>query len=242
MARTSEIMTMTSRMKTFTFVALAVTVLFCSTGLTVEAATSDRAVVSQAEYHRLYGTDAMPEAKNDPELAVTMQRFIYGNIKEQAKLPDRERELVTIVTLATLQNQKMLQQHVEAAFHVGVAPLEIRESLYQVAPYIGFPRAFDALDIANQVFKKNGVKLPLPDDGTVTEADRLEKGLDVQVGIYGERIRNNRTKAAPDTLHVQDDLSAFCFGDTYTRRTLDLKTRELLTMSVIAAMGGQNHS
>ena len=33
-------------------------------------------------------------------------------------------------------------------------------------------------------------------------------------------------------------LSAFCFGDIYTRNGLDLKTRELLTFSIISALGG----
>lgn len=35
-----------------------------------------------------------------------------------------------------------------------------------------------------------------------------------------------------------DLLSGFCFGDTYTRTSLSLKERELLTFVVIAAMGG----
>lgn len=33
-------------------------------------------------------------------------------------------------------------------------------------------------------------------------------------------------------------LSAFCFGDFYTRKTLDLKMRELLTFSAIVSLGG----
>lgn len=33
-------------------------------------------------------------------------------------------------------------------------------------------------------------------------------------------------------------MAEFCFGDTYTRGTLDLKRHELLTVSVIAALGG----
>ncbi len=40
------------------------------------------------------------------------------------------------------------------------------------------------------------------------------------------------------TLVVQNYLSAFCFGDIYTRKGLDLKTRELLTFSIISAFGG----
>lgn len=33
-------------------------------------------------------------------------------------------------------------------------------------------------------------------------------------------------------------LSANCFGDYYTRNGLDIKTRELLTFSMLIAMGG----
>lgn len=101
---------MNSKKKIFLSALLALAAVssgFSLTG-TAEAAAPDRVAASSAEYQRLFGTDKMADAQNAPELAATMQRFIYGDIKEQAELPDRERELVTIVTLATLQNQKML--------------------------------------------------------------------------------------------------------------------------------------
>ena len=41
-----------------------------------------------------------------------------------------------------------------------------------------------------------------------------------------------------DQLHIQRFLSANCFGDYLTRRGLDLKTRELLTLSMLASLGG----
>ena len=37
---------------------------------------------------------------------------------------------------------------------------------------------------------------------------------------------------------LQDYLSAWCFGDTYTRGGMDLQTRELLTLVCILALGG----
>ena len=37
--------------------------------------------------------------------------------------------------------------------------------------------------------------------------------------------------------HRQDDLSAFCFGDIYTRKGLDLKHREFLTVAAIGTLG-----
>lgn len=201
----------------------------------VEAA--NRVAVSDANYEKLFGTAEMTEATNDPELAATMKRFVYGDIATQVKLPDRERQLVTIVTLATHQNRSLLRRNVEGALNIGVTPLEVREAIYQVTPYMGFARAFEALEIVNGVFKERGIALPLPPQATVTEDDRHEKGLEVRLGIYGDRIRQSMANASDDMKHIQDDLSEFCFGDTYTRGTLDLKTRELLTVSVLVALG-----
>ncbi|WP_211289744.1 hypothetical protein SPSIL_040210 [Sporomusa silvacetica DSM 10669] len=198
----------------------------------------DRVKVSNANYERLFGDEVLPGAQNDPELAETMKRFVYGDVVEQAKLTDKQRQLVTLVVLATNQNEKLLKENVKGSLHIGVTPLELREAIYQVAPYIGFPKAFEALEVMNGVFKQEGIKLPLPKQGTVTEENRFDKGLEVQKSIYGERINKSRADSPKDQMHIQDDLAAFCFGDTYTRGSLDLKMRELLTLSVIAALGG----
>ena len=37
---------------------------------------------------------------------------------------------------------------------------------------------------------------------------------------------------------LRDMLSAFCFGDVYTRKGLDLRTREILTFCIISSLGG----
>lgn len=47
-----------------------------------------------------------------------------------------------------------------------------------------------------------------------------------------------RAGAPAELKHIQDYLSANCFGDYYTRGGLDLKTRELLTFVVLVSMGG----
>lgn len=39
-------------------------------------------------------------------------------------------------------------------------------------------------------------------------------------------------------IHIQKYLSADCFGDYYTRKSLDIRTRELLTFSMILTLGG----
>ena len=44
--------------------------------------------------------------------------------------------------------------------------------------------------------------------------------------------------APADEQHIQRMLSANCFGDHVSRGGLDLATRELLTFSMLAALGG----
>ncbi|MBR1419091.1 MAG: carboxymuconolactone decarboxylase family protein [Synergistaceae bacterium] len=137
----------------------------------------DRAKVADENYAKMHGADAIPEAVNDPELAAIMKKYIYGDLSQQIKLTDTERQLITLVVLTTNQNYKFLRRAVEGALALDVKPIEIREALYHVASYIGFPKVFEALDIVNEVFKLKGIKLPLENQGTTTDADRFEKGL-----------------------------------------------------------------
>ena len=43
-----------------------------------------------------------------------------------------------------------------ATLNIGVTPIEIKESLYQCAPFIGFPRVQEALKIVNEVMLSQG--------------------------------------------------------------------------------------
>ena len=197
----------------------------------------DRAKLADENYRLANGDSAMKEAANDPELAAVMKNYLYADIVKQAKINQTERKLIEIVVLTTNQNHKFLSRVAGEALNLGVKPLEIREALYHVAPYIGFPKVFEALDVVNEVFTAHGIKLPLEDQGTTTDTDRFEKGLAFQVGAYGDRINQMRDSTPDYQKHLQDNFSAFCFGDTYTRGTLDYKMREMLTMAVIGTLG-----
>ena len=197
----------------------------------------DRAKLADENYAKMHGNKIFDSAKNDPELFAVMKKYIYGDLSRQIKLTDTERQLITIVVLTANQNYKFLKRAVEGSLALKVKPIEIREALYHVAPYIGFPKVFEALDAANEVFKNKGIKLPLENQGTTTDSDRFEKGLEFQVNAYGERINKMRESTPDYQKHLQDNLSAFCFGDTYTRGTLNYKMREMLTMAVIGTLG-----
>ncbi len=197
----------------------------------------DRAAAARKTYEKMMGRQTTGLEKTDPELDAMLKEYIYGDIARQAKLPSREQHLLTLAVLVTQQNQSLLDKNVQGALQDEVSPLEIRETVYQLAPYIGFGRVADAMTTVNGVFRKNGVALPLPADGTTTDEDRFDKGLAFQVGTYGERINQMRANTPEEQKHLQDDLSAFCFGDIYTRKTLDLKTREMITVAAIGTLG-----
>ena len=55
----------------------------------------------------------------------------------------------------------------------------------------------------------------------------------------GREVVEKLYAAAPeDQGHIQRFLSANCFGDYYTRTGIDARTRELLTFSMLVALGG----
>ena len=193
---------------------------------------------SEKKFKELFGDVQSPAAVTDPDFQEMLGRFIFGEVFFQGDLSDRMRELITLVVLAASQTPDQLAAHVFAALNAGVSPVEIKEALYQCAPYIGFPKTLNALNGANAVFEKAGIALPVESRKKVTEETRFAEGLNVQKAVFGDIIDRMR-ESAPDNLkHIQNYLSACCFGDIYTRGGLDLPERELLTLCILITLGG----
>ncbi|WP_315792368.1 carboxymuconolactone decarboxylase family protein [Paenibacillus sp. BIC5C1] len=193
---------------------------------------------SRVTFKKLFGDGESATSATDPDFQDLLSRFIFGEVFYQGNLEDKQRELITLVVLATNQTLPQLKAHAHAALNVGLTPIEIKEAIYQCAPYLGFPKTLNAIEEINEVFTDRNIALPLESQKQVEEENRLDKGLSVQVEIFGEVIKKNRENAPSNQKHIQDYLSAFCFGDFYTRGGLDLKMRELLTLCMISALGG----
>ena len=179
------------------------------------------------------------EGAMDPEFTDIARGFLCGDVLSRGCLTDRQRALVTLTALTTCQTLDNMAAYTEAALGAGATPEEIKETLYQCTPYIGMERVWAALKEVNKAFQAAGIKEPCRKQGTVTEEPRFEKGLAVQQEIFGADNINKMRDAAPEELkHIQDYLSAYCFGDFYTRGTLDLKMRELITFCAICCLGG----
>ena len=193
---------------------------------------------TKKKYQELFGAPAVLSA-TDPELMTILQRFIFGEIFYTGNLDDKTRELITITALTTNQTLPQLKAHTNAALNIGVKPIEIREVVYQLAPFIGYPKVLNALDTVNSVFSSRNITLPLQNETTVADSERFEKGKVAQYPIYGDGMKQN-TKDLPGEFAeaIPRILTESCFGDFYTRGGLDIKTRELMIFCALATLGG----
>jgi 4-carboxymuconolactone decarboxylase len=199
---------------------------------------SERQARAETVYERLFGPRDTSAPDNDPELMEILRRFIFGDVFDTGGLDDQTRELITVTVLACLQTLPQLKSHTVAALNVGVQPIEIREAIYQLAPFIGFPRTLSAAATINEAFQAQDITLPLPDQGTVTDTDRYPKGLAEQAPLYGDEIKDNLADL-PEPFNdvLPQFLTEFCFGDFYTRNGLTLAQRELLVLCALATIG-----
>ena len=199
----------------------------------------DRKERTEEKVQELFHMPAAGDEGTDGEFMQILQRYIFGDLCYTGSLDNRMRELVTITVLTTIQALPQLKAHLAACLNVGCTPVEIREVLYQCAPFIGFPRTLNAISAMNDVFQQNGIALPLPKQGTVTDQDRYDRGLAIQAPVYGTEIRDRYTwLPEPFDEAVPRFLTEFGFGDFNTRAGLDQKTRELLTVIILASLGG----
>src|SRR3954452_1660918 len=148
--------------------------------------TMNRIERSKQTYQKLFQQVQSVSGSDDPELMTILQRFIFGEVFYIGNLKDTTRELITITALATNQTLPQLKAHTVAALNVGVKPIEIREVIYQLAPFIGYPKVLNALDTVNSVFKSRGIKLPLENQATIEDSERFSKGKAIQTPLYCE--------------------------------------------------------
>ena len=177
-------------------------------------------------------------AATDPELIEIFDNFAFAEVLGYGDLDAKTRMMCILASCIAGAAQTGFRTMLEGALNVGVTPVEAKEVVYQAVPYVGMARTVDFVHIVNEVLTARGVALPLEGQSATSPETRFEKGLAVQKAIFGERIDAMRAAAPENQQHIQDYLSANCFGDYVSRGGLDAKMRELLTFSMLLTLGG----
>ena len=201
----------------------------------------NRIEVCKQNYRTLFGGEALTGQGTDPEMMDILQKFIFGDVFQTGDLTIKQREMITCITLATMQTLPQLKAHAGAALNVGVTPEELREVMYLTAPFIGFPKMLNAVGAVNEVFKERGISLPLEKQGTATEETRHEAGKAIQDKLYPGGIASVM-EGMPGNMgkDVEQFLTDYFFGDIYSRGALDLRTRELLGYCVLTTLEAES--
>ena len=223
------------------FGIVAIGLAACLPTMAQATENADRAEMCKENYHTLFGGEALTGQGNDPEMMGILQKFIFGEVFATGDLTLKQREMITCITLATMQTLPQLKAHAGAALNVGVTPEELREVMYLTAPFIGFPKMLNAVGTVNEVFKERGISLPLKAQGTVTEETRHEAGKAIQDTLYPGGISGAMAGIPGDMgKEVEKFLTDYFFGEIYSRGALDLQTRELLGYCVLTALEAES--
>lgn len=93
-----------------------------------------------------------------PDLQRFVVEFAFGDIYARPGLDNKQKVLTTISALVA-QGTPQIGMHVITGLNVGLKPVEIVGCIMHLIPYVGFPRALNALRVAQDVFAEQGVSV-----------------------------------------------------------------------------------
>ena len=128
--------------------------------------------------------------ETDPEWVEIVANFSQKETVSVSRLTEKEQMLCILSALLGCQGMGEFQHILHEALNRGIEPVAIKELLYQATAYLGIGRVYDFLTMTNQIMVQHGVVLPLPSQGTTEEKTRFEEGLEKQVSLFGENMKD----------------------------------------------------
>lgn len=182
-----------------------------------------------------------------PDLSRFTVEFAYGEIWNRPGLSLKSRELATLAMVIAIGNHdSSVQEHIEGAMRAGASETEVKELLLQMTVYAGYPKISTALPVVLKTFaelQQRGMPAANSqlDRSQQQQSERNEmryrRGVDALNRISkasGEAVVKSFEDIAPDLGRY---ILEFAYGDVFSRPNLDLKTRELATVSALTALG-----
>jgi alkylhydroperoxidase/carboxymuconolactone decarboxylase family protein YurZ/quercetin dioxygenase-like cupin family protein len=159
------------------------------------------------------------------------------------ELNPKQQSIVVISALTAVGDLENLKAALKDGLDAGLTVNEIKEALVHLYAYSGFPRSLNAIHAFMEVLEERRIKGirdeagqeagPLPADW-----NRDEYGARVRASLAGQE-----TVPAPGGYQlfapvIDSFLKEHLFADIFARDILDFQTRELATISALAAMSG----
>ncbi len=154
---------------------------------------------------------------------------------------DKQQQSIVLISAFTAKGDMLqLQNALHDGLDAGLTVSELKEVLVQLYAYTGFPRSLNALNTLIAVLKERKQKgindvqgkapQPLP-----TDKSKLQFGTEMQTKLVGQPVKGEVYAFAPA---IDQFLKEHLFADIFGRDNLDWKTREIATITALAALGG----
>jgi len=216
--------------------------------------------VSHAE-RRARGLESLKKLRGTDDIAKTAQQledangalgsfvidFALGDIWSRPGISRRDRSLIVISILASLNQLTQLKSHVQGAINHGMTPEEVREVMIHLCGYAGFPRALDAMRVTNESLAEMG---HAPKDGKLPPSAKQSQAERRKAGIEGiEKVSGNMFMEATENAvaSAEKRLGAlaqyafdFVYGDIWARPQLSRRDRSLLVLGSLGALGREH--
>ena len=88
-----------------------------------------------------------------PKLAELTDDVLFGDVYERPGLSQRDRSLITVAALLSLDRQSQLKSHLGRALDNGVTQEELVEVITQLAFYAGWPCAINGVTALRSVLE-----------------------------------------------------------------------------------------
>jgi 4-carboxymuconolactone decarboxylase len=173
-------------------------------------------------------------------IAMTMNAFAQEPADSKSALNAKERSIVAIAAFTANGNILRLEKALQEGLSAGLTINEVKEMLVQLYAYAGFPRSLNALHSLMAVLeerKSRGIQDVMGKEPSAYAGmpSMLSVGTANQTKLVGATISGGVYAFAPA---IDRFLKEHLFGAIFSRDNLDWRTRELVTISALAAMAG----
>ena len=171
---------------------------------------------------------------------------ISNNINAQNNMSSKKQEKIITISAFTGRGElEKLKIELSAGLDAGLTINEIKEVLVQIYAYAGFPRSLRGLQTFMTVLDQRKAKGINDNWGReaspITDTrDKYERGKDILAELSGITPPEGRpqTGYAAFSPEIETFLKEHLFADIFERDVLTYAEREMVTVSVLASLGG----
>ncbi len=160
----------------------------------------------------------------------------------ESNLSAKEKSIITIASLTAKGDLVTLKSELNKGLEAGLTVNEVKEVLVHTYAYCGFPRSIRGLQTFMEVLNERKVKgiidvsgneaSPIKEDG-----NKYQRGKTILEQLTKTQQPNTLTGYSAFAPVIDTFLKEHLFSDIFERDVLTFAQRELVTISVISAIG-----